>query len=196
MNLKAVVFFLFSLFASNLLWSQDLINWMSWDEVVTELQKEEKKIVVDVHTSWCEWCKTMDKSTYQNPKIAAYVNEHYYAVKFDAEYKEDIIFNNKIYSFVRGSFGTKGHHELAEEILNGRMSYPTVVFIDENQKVIQPIPGYQDPKTFEMIMTFFAENVHNTMPWAKYTHHFQSKLFPGETTPASFQPAVQTVKDH
>ena len=45
---------------------------------------------MDVYTDWCGPCKLMDKNTFQNPYVAAYVTEHYYAVKFNAEGNETI----------------------------------------------------------------------------------------------------------
>lgn len=50
------------------------------------------------------------------------------------------------------------HHELAAELMRGRLSYPTIVFLDEELNVIQPIPGYQNPVDFQMILMYFADN--------------------------------------
>jgi len=120
----------------------ETIEWLTWEEALERNKTEKRKIIVDVYTQWCTWCKKMDERTYKRENITKQINEDFYAVKFDAEQKEDIIFNNKIYSYVKG-FGKKGYHELAQEIMNGRMSYPTTVFIDEDLNVIQPIPGFQ-----------------------------------------------------
>ena len=175
---------------------QGQVTWVTWEEALQLSKTEKKKIVVDVYTEWCTWCKKMDAATFQKPNIADYINEHYYAIKFDAEQKADIIFNNKIYKFVSGGFGKRGHHELAKEIMNGRLSYPTVVFIDENLEVIQPIPGFQDAHTFEMIMTYFADNHYTTMPWPKYTKNYNNTdaLAPVLSNPKSYQPVVRPVK--
>jgi len=97
-----------------------------------------------------------------------------YAVKFDAEYKNDITFNGIEYKFVNS--GKRGHHELAAMILKGRLSFPTVVFLDEELKVIQPIPGYQDPKSMELIITYFARDYYRSTPWKKYTTMYNSNL--------------------
>lgn len=186
---------LFICLSSNVV-SQETINWLTWEEALELNRAEKKKFLIDVHTEWCTWCKKMDERTFQKENIAKFANENYYAVKFDAEQKEDIIFNNKIYSYVAG-FGKKGYHELAEEIMNGRMSYPTVVFIDEDLNVIQPIPGFQNASTFSMIMDYFAGNYYTSVPWAKFEKNYYSgKDIPGRiiTTPASIQPAVQPVR--
>ncbi|MEO7926738.1 MAG: DUF255 domain-containing protein [Saprospiraceae bacterium] len=149
------------------------IKWLTWDEAQAKNQHEPKKIVVDVYTQWCGWCKKMDKATFEEPKISAYINKHYYPVKFDAETKEDITFKGKVYKFVHT--GPSGYHELAQEILMGRFSYPTLVFLDEQMNVIQPIPGYQDPASLDKIMKYFAEDFYKTTPWKKYDEMYQQQ---------------------
>ncbi len=172
------------------------IEWLTWEEALAQNQQEKKKILVDIYTTWCGWCKKMDSRTFQKKHIAEFVTDNYYAVRFDAEYKDDIIYNNKIYSYVAG-FGKKGYHELAAEIMNGRMSYPTTVFIDENLDVIQPIPGFQDARTFEMIMKYFAGNHYQSTPWVKYEQSYKADEHSiRHLTPASLQPQVQPVKNN
>jgi len=170
------------------------VNWLTWEEALELNQKEKKKFLVDVYTDWCGWCKKMDKTTFSDKKIADYVNEHYYAVKFNAEQKSDIIYNNKVYQYVRG-FGQKGVHELAKEIMRGKISYPTVVFINSNLEVIQPIPGFQDVENFEMIMTFFAEEQYMNKPWNQFVMEYKRNK-PGKVIrPKDVQPKVQTVRN-
>ena len=166
---------------------QSKVNWLTWEQAVEKNMKEKRKFVVDVYTDWCGWCKKMDKYTFQTDFIADYINKNYYAIKFNAEQKADITFRGKEYKYV-SNFGRRGYHELASEILNGRMSYPTVVFIDENLNVIQPIPGYQDAATFEMIMIYFAENHFRSVPWQKFTRTFESRNYPTAKPKTLLQP--------
>ena len=153
---------------------QTKINWLSWEEAIELSKDNKKKFFVDVYTNWCGWCKKMDVATFQKSHIAQYVNENYYAVKFNAEQKEEIQFKEKLYKFV--SQGRRGYHELAAAITKGRLSYPTIVFLDEDLNVIQPIPGFQDAKSFEQIMTYFAGNYYQNTPWRKYTQNYVSTL--------------------
>ncbi len=146
------------------------INWLSWEEAVEASKVEKKKFFVDVYTEWCGWCKKMDATTFRSPSIVEYINENYYAIKFDAEQKEDIMLKGKVYKFNRS--GKRGYHQLAAEITRGRLSYPTIVFLDENLNLIQPIAGYRDTKSFDMIIRYFAEDHHTSMPWKKYTQNY------------------------
>lgn len=150
------------------------INWMTWKEVQEAQKKEPRKVFVDAYTSWCGWCKRMDATTFANPEIVKYVNKNFYAIKFDAETKEIIRFKNKDYKYV--AQGNKGYNELAAEILNGQMSYPTSVYFDEGMNQIFPVPGYQDPKTFETVLYFVASNSYKTGTWEKFQADFKGKV--------------------
>ena len=44
--------------------SQETITWFEWEEGINKSAEENKKIIVDLYTQWCGWCKKMDKTTY------------------------------------------------------------------------------------------------------------------------------------
>ena len=144
------------------------INWLSWDQAVAKAQSDEnpKKIFIDVYTDWCGWCKKMDKDTFQNPEVALYMNQNFYMVKLDGEGKEPIEFRGKTYKYVPS--GRRGYHELAAALLNGRLSYPTVVFMDEDLNLLSPVPGYQKPAPFLNIARYFGDNIYKEKDWQTY----------------------------
>ncbi len=149
------------------------VNWISLEEAIERSKTEKRKFFVDVYTEWCGWCKHMDSTTFVNPAVANYLNEHYYAVKLDAEQTQDIVFKDKTYHFKKT--GSRGYHELAALWLNNRLSYPTVVFLDENQNLIQPVPGYQDATKMEAIINYFGTDSHRKTPWETYEKNFTSE---------------------
>ena len=46
------------------------INWVSFEEAIEKSQTNPKKIIIDIYTDWCKWCKVMDNNTFANPIIA------------------------------------------------------------------------------------------------------------------------------
>ena len=163
-----------TLIALSILWfgstmAQDKIQWMSIEKAyeLSQTEKNPKKIFVDVYTDWCGWCKRMDKATFEKPEVAAYMNAHYYNVKLDAEQREDINILNNTFTFVPQ--GNRGHHQLAAALLNGRMSYPTVVFLNSSFEMLSPVPGYQEPKAFMKVATFFGSDAYRTTKWEEYS---------------------------
>ncbi len=145
------------------------VEWLTWDEAaqLAETDEKPKKIFVDVYTDWCGWCKKMDKDTFQNEEVAAYMKENFYMVKLDGEGKEPIEFKGKTYKFVPS--GRKGYHEFAAALLQGKLSYPTTVFLDEEMNMLSPVPGYQKPKPFLDIAKYFGDDIYKEKDWKTYS---------------------------
>ncbi len=138
------------------------IKWMSLEEAITLQKKTPKKIMMDVYTVWCGPCKSLDKKTFHNPDVVAYVNENYYAVKFNGQGNDNINYKNKTYGNP-GYDPSKKHtrnasHELANYLRIN--AYPTIVFFDENAEVIAPIRGYLDPNKLELYLKLFKNDDH------------------------------------
>lgn len=144
----------------------DKIRWYTLEEAVQLNKTNKRKIVIDLYTDWCGWCKVMDRNTFTNAKIISYINKKFYPVKLNAETREIINFNNKKFNYV--SQGAKGYNEFALTITGGRLSYPSTVFIDEDSNIIQSIPGYLDANKFYQILSYFGENRYKDTPWEVY----------------------------
>jgi thioredoxin-related protein len=150
------------------------VQWLSWEEAMDRFKKEKRKIVVDVYTENCRFCKQMEETTFNQPDIARLLNQYYYPVKFDAEQRKDLEYLGKYYKFVRS--GRLGYHELAAEWLKGRLSFPALVFLDENLNVIQSFVGFKSPSEFERIATYFGDDHYKRTPWSTYLHSFKSSI--------------------
>jgi thioredoxin-related protein len=141
------------------------IKWVSLEEAAVLSQKEPRKIVIDVYTDWCGWCRKMDKSTFTDPAVTSYVNQKFYAVKLNAESRDPITINGKTYKYNEQMRA----HEAALALLSGKMSYPTTVYLDETMGILSPVPGYLEAPMFKTILTYFGENHHKQKTFAEYT---------------------------
>ncbi len=159
------------------------IQWMSITEAFAKNAKEPRKILIDVYTDWCGWCKVMDKNTFKNPQVAEYVSRKYYAVKLDAEQRDPITLGQQKFEFVPQ--GQKGYHQLAAALMNGQMSYPTTVFLDEKLQMIQPIPGYMDAPAFHQIVTFIGDDHYKKQDFEKFKAETYPKQYAGQKQPAT-----------
>jgi thioredoxin-related protein len=156
-------------------WAQEHegpVKWMSFEQAIEKSKTEKRKIFIDVYTDWCGWCKVMDKNTFSEPLVAKILNEKFYAVKLDAEQTGDIVFNGTTFKFV--PYGNKGTHQLAMALLNNQMSYPTVVFLNEDFAMIQPLPGYKKPDEFHKIVQFIGEDYYKTIKWVDFLATYKS----------------------
>ena len=148
------------------------IKWLDFEEAVALNKKKPKKMFIDMYTDWCGWCKKMDASTFINPVIVEYMNENYYAVKFNAERKDTVAFNGKDYINTNPT-GTRASHQLAQELLGGRMSYPSFVFLDENLNKVTTVPGYRKAPEFEAILNYIGSDIYKTQKWEEFGASFK-----------------------
>ncbi len=149
----------------------EAIRWMSFTEAMEKNKTAPKKVFIDMYTDWCGWCKKMDVTTFADPNVAKYINEHFYAVKFNTEKEGPITVNDSTYK-VNPTYGRSGTHELAVTLLQGKMSYPTFVFLDERFNILSPLPGYQQPAQIEPVLKYFGDDNHLKMAWTDYQKTF------------------------
>ena len=145
------------------------VKWYTWEEAVALQKTAPRKIMVDIYTDWCHWCKVMDKKTFEEKDIADYLNTHFYPVKLNAEQKADIIYDGNTFKYVKA--GRRGVHTLAYSLLDGKMSYPSIVFLNEKMERVMISAGFKKPDAFKTELTYLAED-----------HYLKQKLNVYQTT--------------
>lgn len=177
MNFKIKTILIVTVFLVNsgLMAQKDQINWMSVEEVQKAMDNEPKKILMDVYTNWCGPCKMMMKNTFTDPNVIAYINKYYYAVKFDAEGEKEVTFRGNTYKNPNydpaKANSRNGTHEFTMAVapVNGRIAYPTIVYMDENYSILSPVQGYLKPVQIMPILSYFGENVYKTTDWQTFS---------------------------
>ncbi len=148
--------------------TSEKIVWLSIAEAQVKFAKEKRPILVDLYTEWCGWCKVMDKKTYNNKNVADYLSSKFYIVKMDAEGRDNITWNGKVFKF-DSKYKT---HELAIYFTGGRLVYPTTIIIPADGSQPQAIPGYLEPKTFEPVVKYFGEGKYGVVPFKDFEKSF------------------------
>lgn len=84
------------------------VNWYPWGEEAFVLaRRTNKPVFLSVGYSTCHWCHVMEKESFENPTMAAYLNRHYIAIKVDREERLDVdgIYMKAVQLFSRGGGG-------------------------------------------------------------------------------------------
>lgn len=120
----------------------ETINWISFEQLPALMEKEPRKILVHIYTPWCGYCKRMEKNVFTQPEVIRLINKKFYAIKFNAESKETIVFNKKTYTYnPTYSKRRNGAHKLAIELLEDNTLYPSEIVLDAKYKIILEIKG-------------------------------------------------------
>jgi len=161
------------------------INWLSMDELQVKMKQQPKKVYMDMYTDWCGWCKKMEATTFSHPEVVKYMNDNFYCVRFNAERKDTFMFMYKAYYFDPA----KRANTLAFELMQGKLTYPTSIIMEERYQNPQPRPGYLKVSDMEMIVKYFGDNIYRSTKWEDHQKTFKGSWEPTEaTTPAPVTP--------
>ena len=122
------------------------VKWVTLEEAQNLAVTQPKKILVDVYTDWCGYCKKMDKETYKDSSLVNYINKHYYAVKLDAESSKKITYKGK-----KGSYA-----DIAFQVFNVK-AYPTTILLDQNFSNAMSAEGYLGKEDMRSFLKSFED---------------------------------------
>jgi uncharacterized protein len=67
------------------------VEWYEWGtEAFARAQAEDKPILLDIGAVWCHWCHVIDRESYENPQLAAVINQLFIPVKVDRDERPDV----------------------------------------------------------------------------------------------------------
>ena len=144
--------------------SSQKIQWLSIEEVQEKMKSNPKKVLIDIYTDWCGPCKRMSKYTFTNPEVIRIITEEFYAVKFNAESREEV-------TFFKNKYINKGRtHDFAIQVGStaSGLSYPTIIYFNESFKKIQAVPGFYEPQEFTLVLKYFGGNNYKNMSYDTY----------------------------
>lgn len=152
--------FIIPLFAATIMTLDALPNdltWLSIGDALESAPQQNKKIVLDVYTDWCGWCKRMDRDVYANSDVAEYMNRKFLASKMNPEKSGKINYNGSEYSLAQfgQALGVRG--------------YPATVFFNEKGEVLTMVAGYISAPEFLKILTYFGDDHYLTQTWEEFS---------------------------
>ncbi|MBX3414896.1 MAG: thioredoxin domain-containing protein [Pirellulales bacterium] len=74
-----------------LLHAHNPVDWYPWGSEALERARREKKLIfLSIGYSSCHWCHVMERESFMDPEVAAYLNEHFVCIKVDREERPDL----------------------------------------------------------------------------------------------------------
>jgi uncharacterized protein YyaL (SSP411 family) len=120
------------------------IQWHEWGaEAFAAAQRANKPMLLDIGAVWCHWCHVMDRESYDDPEVAAIVNEHFIAVKVDRDERPDI----------------DSRYQAAVQAVSGQGGWPLTAFLTPDGKpfyggtYFPPSDGYGRPSFRRVLLS-------------------------------------------
>ncbi len=124
--------------------ASDSIRWYTYDEGVALGTKENKKVYLHFWAEWCTFCIKMEKETFSNASVIAYLNKHFISIKVNTDKEKELA----------GRFGIRG--------------VPDNWFIDENSEEISNRSGHIPVKIFLPILKYIHTDSYKQMTFGKF----------------------------
>lgn len=82
------------------------VDWHAWgEEAFAKARKENKPILLSIGYSTCHWCHVMERESFEDAKLAEFLNKHFVSIKVDREERPDV---DKIYMTAVQAMGQGG----------------------------------------------------------------------------------------
>jgi thioredoxin-related protein len=123
-------------------------HWVAMDEAQRGTMSDGKKLLINVYTEWCEFCKKMDDTVFSDSLVLSSMAALYHSVKLDADSESMVYFQQEYIS----------EKELATRL--GINTYPTILFYDPSGDLILQINGYMPSEDFNKMLLYIGEEVY------------------------------------
>lgn len=112
------------------------LDWMEFDAAAARASKEGKHVIVDVYTTWCGWCRVMERQTYGDSEVADYVTRNFVLAKVNGESSAKIHWQGREMT----------ERQFARE--TGVRGFPTTFFLKPDLEMLGGVPGFIRPHDF------------------------------------------------
>ena len=122
----------------------DKINWLKYDEGLARAQSENKHIFLNFHADWCGYCIKMEKETFTDAAVIAYLNKNFIPIMVDSDKEKKIA----------GAYNVR--------------ALPTSWFLEPDKSKISTLPGYVDAKQLLNILKYIKTGSYKKMSFKDF----------------------------
>jgi thioredoxin-related protein len=143
------------------------LAWRDFGRGLSEAKAQRKRILVDVYTDWCGWCKRMDRDTYSEPEVQKYLSRTFVPVRLNAEAPTRVGYKGNEYSYRQLASGFR---------VTG---YPTALFLESDGTHIVSAPGYMKATDFLSVLRFIGDGHYKNQDFQQYMKEQEQASAPG-----------------
>ncbi len=172
-NKKLISFGFVFLISFSFLYSQEnqgLIKWLTFEEVKSSFEKNQKPVFIFVYQQENDSCKMMFETTFSNKEVADYINVLFYPVKIDVYTKETLTFlDGKKYSQLSAT--KKAIHPLVTQLLGEKPHFPAIICFNKKTEGTV-VAGYKDRDQIFPHLIFQNEEIYNSTTYEEFEKNY------------------------
>jgi uncharacterized protein YyaL (SSP411 family) len=136
-----------------LLHAHNPVDWYPWgEEALAKAKAENKPIFLSIGYSSCYWCHVMERESFMDGEIAAFMNEHFVCIKVDREERPDV---DEIYMSALHAMGRPGGWPLTMFLTPQAKPFFGGTYFPPRDKEITPVED-QPPQRVTGLLTILA----------------------------------------
>ena len=120
------------------------IKWYSYADSLKAGKQQGKKIFLNFYADWCTYCVKMEKETFRDPEVVAYLNKYFISTRVNSDRQQDLA----------RKYNVQG--------------LPSTWFLEEDGETIGNLPGYIPAKMMLKILGFVGTDSYKTMTFQQY----------------------------
>ena len=128
------------------------------NQIDSLLERKDKDLVIYFGAEWCKYCRLLEETTFKHANVIAELNENFYFVHFDDDFRGAILINNQTYKYIYTGYGT-GVHEFfnAMKMEDKTVELPSINFVSPQGDIYYQNQGYIDEQSFSELLIFVGK---------------------------------------
>lgn len=106
------------------------LDWLALDAAVDKAKSQNKHVIVNVYTTWCGYCRLMDKQTFGDQEVAAHLRENFVLAKVNGESSSKVHWQGQEMT----------ERQFARAV--GVTGFPATYFLKPNAEMLGGVSGY------------------------------------------------------
>jgi len=141
-GILAMIFLLTGIASGEKQSGEEELVWWKYDRGLEEAQNLQRMILIYFYTDWCDYCRLMEETTFQNPVVKKILKESFVTIRVNAEGKTKVM------------MGGKSVREAEVARRYRARPYPYIWFLEPDGTPIDSLPGYLPAEDFIMVLEY------------------------------------------